>query len=529
LLAKLLVSVYRCELMEFLQNVKLIQGGMGVYVSNWRLAKAVASERPGITAGTVSGTALDIVYVRLLQLGDPGGNIRRALEAFDQQFGVNIGRKTFERYFIEGGKAPNTRFKMGPMHTVRAQNGSNVFPIPLQPADPVTFTLDDDVVELMILTSFAEVWLAKEGHAGKIFINFLNKVELPLIYAMYGAMLAGVDGIVVGAGNPDGLPAVRSRLVEHLPVTHNLSVLYREAGEDFNIRFDPRLIQDGKLAQKSLKCPAFLAIVSLENLVKALAKSQTEAPDGFIIEHHTAGGHNAGPQGPLVKDSLGQPVYGADDEPDLQAIRQVGFPFWLAGGYGSHEKLEWALSAGATGVQVGSDFALAEESGMKPAYRNEILNKIKNGIDEAALVHTTLFSPTGYPFKVVQLGDSLADEAVYNARRRICDIGLLQQRGLAQPAADGTRRLFQRCQAAPIEDFVSKRGLERNTQGRRCLCNGLLACVGLGQVNNYSGEMVEEPAIVTLGNHVEGIRRLSRNGQATYWVCDVVRDILGND
>ena len=54
--------------------------------------------------------------------------------------------------------------------------------------------------------------------------------------------------------------------------------------------------------------------------------------------------------------------------------------------------------------------------------------------------------------------------------------------GSSKPAADGTRRLFQRCPAAPLEDFVSKRGLPLNTEDRRCLCNGLLACVGLGQV-----------------------------------------------
>ena len=69
--------------MQFLKEIQLIQGGMGVYVSNWRLARAVATERPGQTAGTVSGTALDVVYVRLLQLGDPGGHARRALAAFD--------------------------------------------------------------------------------------------------------------------------------------------------------------------------------------------------------------------------------------------------------------------------------------------------------------------------------------------------------------------------------------------------------------------------------------------------------------
>lgn len=517
--------------MEFLKKIKLIQGGMGVYVSNWRLAKAVAQEQPGVTAGTVSGTALDIVHVRLLQLGDPGGHIRRALAAFDARFGVTIGQKICERYFIEGGKAPTARFKPIPMQTVHTQDGSDILPSPslspAQPADPVTLALDEESVELLIATAYAEVWLAKEGHTGNIFINFLKKVEVPLIFAMFGAMLAGVNGIIVGAGNPDGLPAASSRLASHETVTSDLPVLYREAGETFTVRFDPRKVADGKLAQAPLRRPAFLAIVSLEKLAQALAQSPSQAPDGFIIEHHTAGGHNAGPQGPLKKDSLGQPIYDAQDEPDLQAIRQAGLPFWLAGGYGSREKLQQAISEGAAGVQAGSIFALAEESGMKPAFRTEILNKLKKGFNDAGLVLTTLFSPTGFPFKVVQLDGTLADEAVYANRSRVCDIGLLQQYGLGKPAADGTRRLFQRCPAAPVAGFVNKRGLEHNTEDRRCLCNGLLACVGLGQVAERKGELVEEPAIVTLGNHLDGIRRLSHHGQNPYWARDAVLDILG--
>ena len=47
--------------MRFLQQIRLIQGGMGVYVSNWRLVRDVAMQRPGMTAGTVAGTALDVV------------------------------------------------------------------------------------------------------------------------------------------------------------------------------------------------------------------------------------------------------------------------------------------------------------------------------------------------------------------------------------------------------------------------------------------------------------------------------------
>jgi nitronate monooxygenase len=410
---------------------------------------------------------------------------------------------------------------------VRARDGSDTVPAPTQGEAPATLALDDDLVELLIATGFAEVWLAKEGHEGAIFINFLKKIDVPLIYLMYGAMLAGVDGIIVGAGNPDGLPAICSRLARHEAVTNDLLLLYREAGEVFHMPFDPGRVAGGKLAQTPLRRPAFLAIVSQASLVKALAQSESEAPDGFIVEHHTAGGHNAGPQGPMRKDDAGQPLYSEMDEPDLEAIREVGLPFWLAGGYGTSEKLQEALDAGAAGVQVGSVFALAEESGLKPTFRTAILDELKKGTDDAALVRTTLFSPTGYPFKVVQLNDTVANDAVFSARRRVCDIGLLQQRGLTKPAADGTRRLFHRCQAGPIADFVAKRGLERNTEGRRCLCNGLLAGVGLAQVVKQNGELAEEPAIITLGNHTDGIRRLSREGQTRYWARDVVADILG--
>ena len=81
------------------------------------------------------------------------------------------------------------------------------------------------------------------------------------------------------------------------------------------------------------------------------------------------------------------------------------------------------------------------ESGMKPEYRTAILKELRNGTDDAALVKTTIFSPTGFSFKVVQLKDTLSDDEVYEARRRTCDIGLLQQRGFSKPDEDGVRTL----------------------------------------------------------------------------------------
>ena len=139
-------------------------------------------------------------------LGTQAATSGAALHAFDDTFGTDIGRKICDRYFIDGGKPPSARFKSAPLQTARSQSGETTFPVAgRQGYDPLHLGLREDSIELLIATGFAEVWLAKEGHRGNIFINFLHKIELPLIYALYGAMLAGVDGVAVGAGNPEGL------------------------------------------------------------------------------------------------------------------------------------------------------------------------------------------------------------------------------------------------------------------------------------------------------------------------------------
>jgi hypothetical protein len=48
-----------------------------------------------------------------------------------------------------------------------------------------------------------------------------------------------------------------------------------------------------------------------------------------------------------------------------------------------------------------------------------------------------------------------------------------------------------------------------------------MAGVGLSQIKHLHGEWQEEPAVVTLGNHLDGIGRLSRQGQTHYWVNEM--------
>ena len=81
-----------------MQFPKIIQGGMGVGVSNWRLANAVAKLGQ---LGVVSGTALDSLFVRRLADGDPGGHMRRGLDAFPFP---EMAQRIWDEYYIPGGK-----------------------------------------------------------------------------------------------------------------------------------------------------------------------------------------------------------------------------------------------------------------------------------------------------------------------------------------------------------------------------------------------------------------------------------------
>ena len=77
---------------------RVIQGGMGVGVSGWPLARAVSKAGQ---LGVVSGTAMDTILARRLQLGDVGGHTRRALARFPIP---GVAQRILDRYFIPGGK-----------------------------------------------------------------------------------------------------------------------------------------------------------------------------------------------------------------------------------------------------------------------------------------------------------------------------------------------------------------------------------------------------------------------------------------
>src|ERR1019366_8968295 len=115
----------------------IIQGGMGIAVSNWRLASAVSQLGQ---LGVVSGTALDQVFARRLQEGDPGGHMRRGLDGFPFR---QMAERIWRSYYVPGGKLQNQSYQKLPMHTREDSSALR---------------------ELCIVANFVEVFLAREDH-----------------------------------------------------------------------------------------------------------------------------------------------------------------------------------------------------------------------------------------------------------------------------------------------------------------------------------------------------------------------------
>ena len=460
---------------------------MGVGVSNWRLANAVSKLGQ---LGVVSGTALDALFVRRLADGDLGGHMRRGLDAFPFP---EMAKRIWQEYFTPGGKPVESAYPALPMH---------------QRKDP------RKLIELCMVSNFVEVFLAREGHKNPVGINFLEKVQMPHLSSIYGAMLAGVGYVLMGAGIPLHIPGVLDAFAVHHPAEYKLSVTGAAQGQDTQMQLDPADYAEGPLPV--LYRPRFLAIVSSNTLATTMLRRASGRVDGLVIESPTAGGHNAPPRGKLQLNAAGEPIYGERDQVDIAGLRALGVPFWLAGGYGNAESVRYALEQGAAGVQVGTAFAFTEESGLRSDLKDTLLAQAVTGTGD--VFTDPLASPTGFPFKVAQLQGSYSDPAVAATRTRVCDLGYLRE-----PYADPEGKTGYRCAAEPVQNYVAKGGKIEETVGRKCLCNALLSNVGHAQIRK---DGAVEPALVTVGDDLNTVAQFLAPGRTTYSAADVVESLL---
>ena len=461
---------------------------MGIGVSSWQLARRVA-QRGEI--GVVSGTGIDSVVVRELQDGDPHDR-RRVLQTYPD---TETADHLVDTYYRPDGLPAGASYDLLSMHRFQPTEASQ---------------------RILAAATYTEVRLAKDGHDGVVGLNLLAKLKRYTLPCLYGALLAGVDLVSIGAGIPLEEARQMQALATGEPGELRLDVDASQAPDDaeetFTYRFDPRVVVDDPPVMEP---PAFFPIVSSDVLARIMdAKLPEEAVDGWVVERPVAGGHNAPPRNKQYDDN-GDPIYDERDEADLEAVADLGKPFYLAGGFGSPDGLAHARRVGADGIQVGSLFSLAEESG----YPDDVTRDLVRGIHAGEITVKTdgRVSSTGFPFKVLSVDGSLADDEVYDDRPRVCDLGYLRE-----PYLNSQGQVLGRCPAEPVRTYTSRGGDPQDTEGRACLCNALLANIGLAQ---QRGE-TEEPTLFTGGEALEDLP-LGSVEDPTYDVDDVLQYLYG--
>ena len=418
-------------------------------MSSWQLAGAVS--RRG-QLGVISASAIDTVLVRRLQDGDEGGHVRRAMRAYPLPETCEV---LMRRYYLAPGARGSMPYQTLPMYRQSATLMSQ---------------------RITMLASFVEVWLAKEGHDGVVGISLATTVQMPALPSLYGAMLAGVDYVLMGPGIPREIPVVLDALAEHRAARIALDVNGPPSPAADELVFDPRAHLPGDHAP--LRRPRLLPVVSSGSAATMFADNVSCVGDGVIVD------------GPI-------------DAP-------LGLPYWLADSAATPEALRAALSAGAAGVQIEALFAYCHESGLASGYKA----RVRAGV-AAGRVHVQTEprpSPTGYALQII-CEDGAQDD---DHRVRRCDLGYFRT-AYRMPGG----KIGYRCAAEPVDQYVGKGGDVTETVGRRCLCNALTANIGQAQHRDEG----DEGPLLPGGDDLSSLHNFAR-GRAHYSANDVLAYLL---
>jgi len=272
--------------------------------------------------------------------------------------------------------------------------------------------------------------------------------------------------------------------------------------DGYSLTLDPKDYVPGKIM---LRKPKFLPIIAYDTIARRFKDS--EGIDGFIVEGPDAGGHNSKSRNKKV-DEKREPIYTEKDYADWKKMLAYGKPFLPAGGYGTPEKIKEAKEDGAVGVQIGSDFALCNESGFEEIMAQHVRNLIVTG--ELKVMTDADLSSSGFPFKKALIEGTLSQKDVIEKTKRICTLGYLVQAYLKENGSIGFR-----CPAEKPEVFIKKGGNPEDMKGKICLCRALTAACG------HAADP-KEPMVVTLGKELQAVKELTQEHGGNYSAEEVI-------
>ena len=123
-------------------------------------------------------------------------------------------------------------------------------------------------------------------------------------------------------------------------------------------------------------------------------------------------------------------------------------------------------------------------------------------------------SPTGFPFKVVELPGTVGMDETFKARPKLCDLGYLRSNTITEEG-----KTISKCASEPEKPFLRKGGDEAEIEGRICLCNGLLATIGLGKER---ADGYKEAPLLTLGATTSDVEHMLELFPAGWSAKDVL-------
>ena len=225
--------------------------------------------------------------------------------------------------------------------------------------------------------AYEEVSLAKAngGFAG---INIMCALLRDYSASVKGALDAGADAIISGAGLPLTLPVIQPQ-----------------------------------------KDTALIPIVSSARALDIICKKWGKLghrPDAVVLEGPLAGGHLGFKIDQIESrenqlENLLPPVKDA-------AQKHGDFPVIVAGGVYTNEDIHTFLAMGADGVQIGTRFLATDESSATPEYKAAVVS----AKEEDIIVAHDPGSPCGLPFRVIK-HSSMYLSALNRLRKPKCDKG----------------------------------------------------------------------------------------------------------